>query len=427
MPDEYDLTDDAAVVFETPDTHSHFFGYYDKSPFDASGDRLLSHRVDFDGRPVEADDKATVGYWRLDDEQFVDLGTTRAFNWQQGSMLQWLPPTYDRRVIYNDRRDGEFISVIVGVETGDERVLDHPIYAVHPSGEFALGVNYERLYFCRPGYNYPGVERQKWDQPMHPKDGIYRVDLDTGERTQVVATTDVCEIDPKPVFADNHNWLEHAMWNPSGTRFAFFHRWTTDDGRFETRLYTADPDGTELFLFPDTGSYSHMDWRDDESFTIWGTRPSSYQESVRGIRDSELLRAVVAPVFRLLRDHIVGSDMNNVLPGNTFLEFTDYSHEFDTLRPDLLDDDGHITWTPNRRWLLTDTYTDSDGYRSLFLLDDERGKRTELGQFASQYRESVYRCDLHPRWDRSYDRIVVDSAHRERRQLVVLDQLVTSE
>jgi hypothetical protein len=426
MPDKYELSNNATVAFETPDTHSHFFGYYDKSPFDAGGDRLLSHRVDFDGRPVKADDEATVGYWRLDDEQFVELGTTRAFNWQQGSMLQWLPPTYDQRIIYNDRQGGEFISVIIDVESGDECILDNPIYAVHPSGEFALGVNYERLYFCRPGYNYPGVNNSKWDRPVHPDDGIYRVDLGSGERTQIISTADVCEIDPKSAFERNDSWLEHAMWNPSGTRFAFFHRWATDDGRFETRLYTANQDGTELFLYPDTGSYSHMDWRDDESFTIWGTEPSSYQESVRGIRDNELLRAVVAPVFRLLRDQVVGSEMNDFLPGNKFLEFTDYSHEFDTLRPDLLDGDGHITWTPNGRWLLADTYTNSEGYRNLFIMDNKQGECYDLGRFASQYRESIYRCDLHPRWDRSYKQVVVDSAHYERRQMIVLDQVVTS-
>lgn len=422
MTSDYTLSEHVDLVFETPDSHSHFFGYYDKSPFDADGRRLLSHRVDFDGRPITADDSATVGYWVLDEEEFVPLGETRAFNWQQGSMLQWRPSSSDREVIYNDRRDGSFVSVVIDIETGEERVLPKPVYAVHPSGEFALAANFERFHFCRDGYNYPGVENPKWDQPMHEDDGIYRVDLNTGAVTQIVSTESLCSVDPKPVFEKTDNWLEHMVWNPSGTRFAFFHRWNNDDGRFETRLYTSDPDGENRYRFPDTGGYSHMAWRDDDRFTIWGTKPSTHQASIRFIRDNPLLNSIIAPVFRFFRDRIVGSEMNEVLPDSGFLDYTDGESDFDQFRPGQLTWDGHPTWGPDQRWLLLDSYAEQDGRRRLYFMDDDTGTLHELAAFDSTYNDSVYRCDLHPRWDRSYDRIAVDSAHGERRQQVVLDQ-----
>lgn len=426
MTDGYDLTDDVTVQFETPDTHSHFFGYYDKSPFDRTGRRLLSHRVDFDRRAVTAEDTATVGYWDLESEEFVKLGETSAFNWQQGSMLQWLLPEYGRRVVYNDRRDGEFCAVIVDIETGDERTLSSPVYTIHPSGEYALTVNFERMQFCRPGYSYRGVENDKWDVPCHEEDGLFRVDLETGATERIVGTREVCEFDPRPEFETRDSWLEHALWNPSGTRFAFLHRWNDPDGSFRSRLFTADPDGTNLFMFPDVGVYSHMDWRNDEEFTVWTIEPSSHQETETLVRDNPLLDAVVRPTYRILRDHVFGSRLDDaVLPDRGYVEFTDRSRQFERLEPDLLTEDGHFTWTEDEHWLLTDTYPLEEDRQHLLLYDDRNGDLHELGQFHSTMADTSFKCDLHPRWDRTEDRVVVDSAHRDTRQMVVLEQELT--
>lgn len=418
----YELSEDASVEFETPDTQSHFFGYYDKSPFDSSGERLLAHRASFDGRKVKASDSAEVGYFDLDDESFHTLGTTQAFNWQQGSMLQWLPPDYDQRVIYNDREDDGFRSVIVDTETGEETVLSSPIYAIHPSGEFALTVNFERMVFCRSGYSYRGVESEKWDVPLHEDDGIFRVDLDSGETSRILGTREVCEFDWKPEFEERDNWLEHVMWNPSGTRIAFFHRWSDGDGGFTTRLYTADPDGSNLFEFPDTGLYSHMDWRDDERFTVWGIKPSGYQETERFVRDNVFLSTVAKPVYRFLKDRLVGSRMDEVLPERCFIDFRDQSQEFETLPSEVLTHDGHNTWRGDDRWMLTDTYPLEGDNQHLLLYDDQDETAHELGTFYSTAAHSAYKCDLHPRWDRDEERIVVDSAHKDRRQMVVIQQ-----
>lgn len=422
MEPYYSLSDTAEVAFETPDTHSHFFGYYDKSPFDASGEKLLSHQVAFDGREITADDSAVIGYWDLRTGEFVTLGETRAFNWQQGSMLQWLPPNYDRRVVYNDRGEDTFRSVIVDLETGDETVLPSPVYAVHPSGEFAVTANFERMAFCRPTYSYKGVRNDEWDVPIHDDDGIFRVDLDTGEAERIVSTREVCDVDPKPGFEERDNWLEHMMWNPSGTRFAFLHRWSDGREGFVTRLFTADPDGSDLFMFPDTGLYSHMDWKNDCEFTVWSIKPSAYQRTERFVRDNVLLDAVVRPAYNALRDYVIGSEMDDLLPDRAFVNFRDRSHDFQVLSPDLLSRDGHLTWRDDERWMLTDTYPDEEDYQHLMVYDDNGGELHELGRFYSTAASTRHKCDLHPRWDRDEERIVIDSAHRERRQMLVIDQ-----
>ncbi len=50
-------------VFHTHGPQYHFFGYYDKSPMDAGGKRLLCHAVNFDRRLTRKDDVAEIGGW----------------------------------------------------------------------------------------------------------------------------------------------------------------------------------------------------------------------------------------------------------------------------------------------------------------------------------------------------------------------------
>ena len=76
----------------TRGTAHHFFGYYEKSPWNASGGLLAAHEVDFNDRPPGADDRARIGLVHLaDGARFQPLAETRTWNWQQGSMLQWHP------------------------------------------------------------------------------------------------------------------------------------------------------------------------------------------------------------------------------------------------------------------------------------------------------------------------------------------------
>jgi len=74
------------IAFQTHGPGHHFFGYYDKSPIDRAGERLLTHRADFDFKrmPRESDEIA-IGFWTLADGRYHELARTRAYNWQQGS------------------------------------------------------------------------------------------------------------------------------------------------------------------------------------------------------------------------------------------------------------------------------------------------------------------------------------------------------
>ena len=110
----------------------HWFGYYDKLEFDPSGRFVLGMEVDFEHRSPRPDDVIKVGMVDLHDgDRWIELGESRAWNWQQGCMLQWLPGSKSE-VIWNDREGGRFVSRILDVATRALRTVPAPIYAVSP-------------------------------------------------------------------------------------------------------------------------------------------------------------------------------------------------------------------------------------------------------------------------------------------------------
>jgi hypothetical protein len=92
----------------TRDDAHYFFGYYDTPAWSGSGRYHLCHRVAFCDRLPREDDKAVLGFIDMQDKSFHPFGETTAWNFQQGSMLQWHPASPEDTVIYNTRQDGVY-------------------------------------------------------------------------------------------------------------------------------------------------------------------------------------------------------------------------------------------------------------------------------------------------------------------------------
>lgn len=112
----------------------HWRGYYDKDLFDPSDRYVLANEIDFEGRTPDANDVLRVGMIDLqNNDAWTELGTTTAWNWQQGCMLQWLPGDKPS-VLWNDRQDGDFVSKILDLANRAVKILPMPIYCVSPDG-----------------------------------------------------------------------------------------------------------------------------------------------------------------------------------------------------------------------------------------------------------------------------------------------------
>jgi hypothetical protein len=85
-------------------------------------------------------------------------------------------------------------------------------------------------------------------------------------------------------------------------------------------------------------------------------------------------------------------------------------------------ENGHCSYSPDRRWVLNDTYPDAERMQTLLLYEPDTDRRIDLGRFHSPPAFSKdIRCDLHPRWSRDGCQISFDSVHDGTRQLYVMD------
>jgi hypothetical protein len=362
----------------------HFFGYYDKSPWNLSQKFLLTHEVSFNDRPPAANDAATIGLVRLSNgNDFIPLSKTYAWNWQQGSLLQWHPGDPENLFVFNDRRSGQFVGIVQDVTGKEVRVYDLPFYAISPDGKFALTLNFSRLHEKRPGYGYAGIP-DPWSEANHPEDdGVYVMNLETGRHKLIISLHQLALNYSTQDLSHLFHWVNHIQINPGGTRFAFLHRWENIQGGFSTRLYTSDFDGTNLYCLLDGGMVSHYDWMDNETLLAWA-RLDYRKDSFILCHDQSTTNAVIGE--------------------------------------GILTEDGHCSFSPDRKWILTDSYPDKYQLRSLMLFRMEDQKKIELARlFSPKSLWGEIRCDLHPRWNRNGRQICFDSVHTGERQMYIAD------
>ena len=169
----------------------HFFGYFDKFPWDKSGRRLLAQEIPFTARQPLPGEKATLGMIELtQNNRFVPLAETDAWCWQQGCMFQWLNDS-ETKVIFNDREGDYFVSRILDVESGKTRTLCRPVYCLSPDGRWAMSLNFSRLDRERPGYGYPGASDPNEKVKCPDDEGIWLVDLKNNTAKLVVSIAQV--------------------------------------------------------------------------------------------------------------------------------------------------------------------------------------------------------------------------------------------
>ncbi|HEO72578.1 MAG TPA: hypothetical protein ENN80_15075 [Candidatus Hydrogenedentes bacterium] len=366
---------------------SHWFAYYDKDQFNVSDRYVLGMEVGFDDRTNTPDDVIVLGMVDVEDgDKWIPFAESSAWCWQQGCMLQWLPGSKSE-VIYNIRTDEGYKSVIQDVFSGAKRTLPKPIYAVSPTGKLAVGVNFARVGQTRPGYGYYGIADPNADVLAPRDDGLYVMDLETGEWKLLFTQHDVAGFGmERPTDAGKH-WFNHLLWNTDGTRFVFLHRWhrtpTSSSGWF-TRMLTAGPDGSGLHVVADHELVSHFIWKNARQILAWSREPENK---------------------------------------NHFHLYTDQTDTVEVVGEGILKQDGHCTYSPDREWVLTDTYPSRERMQALMLFRPSDSKLVMLGKFyLAPTQKGEIRCDLHARWSRSGKYVCIDSMHLgDQRQLYLLD------
>jgi len=376
---------------------AHWFGYYDKWQFDPSGRYALGMEVDVPRRSPTENDIIKIGMVDLENkDQWIELGESNSWGWQQGCMLQWIHGSSDE-IIWNDQHDGQFISRVLNIRTSEEQTLPKPIYALSPDGSYAVGTEFNRIQNMRPGYGYPGIP-DPYAEVKAPDDiGLYRMDMKTGKSDLIFSLADAAAIPYRgKSLKDKWHYFNHLLVSPDSKRLIFLHRWRdapandpkASSGGFTTRMFTINADGTDPYVLDPSGYTSHFIWRDPKHICAW-TKPEGKKAAFYLFEDQT--------------DHveIVGEGKMTV--------------------------NGHNTYVPNTNgeWILNDTYPSNDQRRlqTLYLYHVPSDRKVVLGQFYEPPMfKGEWRCDLHPRSNQQGTQVVFDSTHQNgRRQMYLVD------
>ena len=386
------------VVRISPDdpSHEYFFGYYDKSPWDVSDRYALCLRATKTWADVSP--KETADILLIDTEKEYDdpdrvkkIAETHSWNVQQGCMLQWLGPDYSSKILYNDCRDGKYVSVILEIESGSERVVPSAVYTVAPDGKTALTLDFSRLYNLRPGYGYYNVPEETKGLALPDSTAVWRVDLETGSVFPLFTYKDFAGFEPRQEMkeAGAVHKVNHLMISPDGKRCMVLYRWFVGARKY-TRLITFNTDGTGMYVLSDDDMVSHCCWKDNEYILAFENKKD------------------IGQGYYLMKDRTAG-----------YIRLWNY-----------LSNDGHPSYSPDGRYVVTDSYPDRKRVASIRLLKDSEQCGSVICKVFAPFRyDNDTRCDLHPRWNRSGNKICFDSVFEGTRGLyeVCLDSLINDD
>ena len=370
--------------------HEYFFGYYDKSPWDISDRYMLCMKANNTWSDVSPREKADIllidtSKPETCKDRVKKIAETNAWNVQQSCMLQWLGPDFSSRILYNDYRDGKYVSVILTLETMEEKIIPAAVYSVSSDGKFALTLDFSRLYELRPGYGYYNVPEKTKGIALPDATAIWRVDLENGKVSSILRYTDFANFQPRPEMLEEGSVhkVNHIMISPNGKRFMVLYRWFCGQRKY-TRLITCNVDGTDMYVLSDDDMVSHCFWKNNSAILAFENKKKT------------------GPGYYLMKDK------------------TDkYIHCWPQFS-----NDGHPSYSPDGSMIVTDSYPDRARVASINLMDGNERKKentTIARVFAPFKYDNDTRCDLHPRWNHAGNKICFDSVYEGHRGLYVVD------
>ena len=359
-----------------------FASYYGINSFSRSQRYATVLETDVKYHLPDENEPATLGLVDLQTYEFIPLARTRAWNFQQGCMAHWLATSPDSLIIYNDLREGKFVSVMMNVFTKKEiRIIPHPVSAVSPNGREAISINFARLRITRTDYGYGGEGQDKRADVQFPEDdGLFLIDLETGQSSLLVSIADIKELVPD-VPEDGIEYFNHTLISRDGSKIFWLARAIPERN---TTSFTVNIDGTGLRrCFPDGWGGSHFDWLSGDELMI----TAAYQAKQYA--------------------HIL---------------FTVGESNYKRLGNGILDYDGHGTFSPDGKWMVTDTYPrEALREQKIYLMDMRTEAILPIGRFPEpEGFHGGWRCDIHCRWSPSGDMIGFNSTHTGSRQAYLL-------
>lgn len=356
------------ITISKKNTHV-FFGYYDITPFNIKTDEIIYNNL------VEKENKLHLIVSNLGNLKEFEIATTKAWNWQQGCRLRWMPNN-NREIVFNDFDGKHYLARIINIDTKEERHIDAPLYDISPDGNYGLSIDFERLGNKRPGYGYTCRKYVESDHDLR-EDSIDLIDLSSNTRHRILTYEEILCIPGCNTGNISNNYINHLCFSPSGKQFLFF--WLTADNSWHKAfLLVHNLETKKTILLEGKDKVSHYVWIDE--------------------------------------DNIICTAANDDYKWH-YYKYNVISGEKTVLNPEILFVDGHPSIF-NQNSILTDTYPDLKGFQRLYISNMKEGGYNKLLEIYSNCCiEGEKRTDLHPRLNKDHSIISFDSNHNLYRTL----------
>lgn len=360
--------------------HHHFFGYIGQSlttPWNRSGRFILTLRTTFHDRMPTATDAADVCLVDTRDNFTVrKVAESRAWNFQQGTMLYWHPKQPETQFFFNDRdpTTNRIFTVLYDIQqrkrVREYRFDEVPVAngGVSPTGDFFLAINYARMARLRPVTGYPDSADMTETDSAPGNDGIYRVDIDSKERKLLVSFRQL-----RALVRDRYDsvegvefYINHSIPSRDGRHVYFYARGHKDGKSMAVNVpCSVRTDGTELRAHLFIGG--HPEW--DEGPVVVGSR------------DGKQVR------YDIEQQKIVGQI---------------------GVRGDFPNPEGDVAMGPEAKWFVNGYSLNNRQHIKYIVMRRQDEAKTESPLFSrGPYRRGELRIDPAPRWNRQATQILV--------------------
>ena len=346
-----------------------FWGYYDKSPINPIFPSLIIlHANNANSKcPPNPEIDTDIVLYDLQNERVIKvIGTTRSWNWQQGSRLQWID---ENRVAYN-RYNSDTDSYETVISSIKENEVDeiHPFPIQNMCNDYLISIDYHQLSLIRPDYGYFNRGCQDYEVAIT----IYNI-----KESAIFHTITINDIIRDITDYSTNGKFNHVIQSPDQKEFIYLFRYVSSAGERKHLVYKFNLEVKENTAIIKNNIISHYNWLSNNEIILWGI--------VKGKSDYYIYNKStksLAPIMSNLRD-------------------------------------GHPSLYMKGAFI-SDTYPNSKRVRDLFLYDCDSKTKITLNRYYEPIGfENQNRCDLHPtiRWFDKQAFITVDNIVNDRRCL----------
>ena len=245
-----------------------FFGYYDKSPLNETGEMIICHVVEKIATNKKPNPEKNIKICLLNfhTKKIIKTFECYAYNWQQGARLMWINKN---EFIFNDynKEMKRYYSHIYNVTNDTIKDLNWPIYDVFDTTAYTL--NFSRLNKYSPDYGYKNIAFSEKKNDLL-EDGIFKINIETNKIELLISIKEILHINKISKNENAQHYVNHIMISPDGNYFIFLHRWLLNKIKHDA-LMLSNSEGTKLECLLNEGIVSHCYWKDSSNIIAYLT------------------------------------------------------------------------------------------------------------------------------------------------------------